>query len=153
MESRNIIYILTLVLSTLILSSLWDSGILNWLPRKLALAANGKDASTISKATQLSTKEIKDGVYNWISGSNGASNPPLRVILNVNNTIKIKNPTDTKHELIIDSGTDVLPSSGDINPNSSGQLSFTPNAIGTFTYHCAYHPYTMKGIVQVVTGK
>ena len=153
MKSRNIICILTLVLSTFILSSLWYSGILNWLPRQLALATNGNDVSTSSNAIQLSTKEIKDGVYNWISGNNGAPNPPLRVILNANNTIQIKNPTDTKHELIIDSGTDVLPSSGDIKPDSSGQLSFTPNAMGTFTYHCAYHPFTMKGIVQVVTVK
>jgi hypothetical protein len=88
-----------------------------------------------------------------ISGSNGASNPPLRVILNASITIKIKNPTDTKHELIIDTGADVLPSRGDINPNSSGRLIFTPTAICTFTYHYAYHPFTMKGIIQVVTGK
>jgi plastocyanin len=153
MEKRNFIGVLTLVLSALVLSSLWDSGILNWLPKQFALAANGKDGSTTSKAIQLSTKEVKDGVYNWISGSNGASNPPLRFILNANNTIKIQNPTDTKHELIIDTGADVLPSSGDINPNGSGQLSFTPNTIGMFTYHCAYHPFTMKGIVQVVNVK
>ena len=56
------------------------------------------------------------------------------------------------HELIIDTGTDALPSSDDINPNGSGQLSFKPNMTGTFTYHCAYHPFTMKGTIQVVAG-
>jgi plastocyanin len=64
------------------------------------------------------------------------------------NLIKIQNPTDTKHELIIDT-TNGHPSSGDIKPDSSGQLSFKPTTTGTFTYHCAYHPQTMKGTIQV----
>ena len=101
---------------------------------------------------QLSVKEVTSGVYKWINGSNGVDNPTLKVFTNANNIIKIQNPTDTKHELIIDTGTDVLPSSDDINPNGSGQLSFKPNMTGTFTYHCAYHPFTMKGTIQVVAG-
>ena len=52
---------------------------------------------------------MKDGVYNWISGSNGASNPTIKAIVNSTNVIKIQNPTDTKHELIIDTGADVSP--------------------------------------------
>src|SRR6187200_223361 len=101
---------------------------------------------------QLSTKEVKPGVYNWIDTSNGASNPTLKVFANASNIIKIQNPTDTKHELIIDTGADVLPSSDDINPNSSGQLSFKPTTTGTFTYHCAYHPFTMKGTIQIASS-
>ena len=108
--------------------------------------------STTGNTVQLSTKEVKPGVYNWIDISNRASNPTLKVLANANNIIKIQNPTDTKHELIIDTGADVLPSSDDINPNSSGQLSFKPTMTGTFTYHCAYHPFTMKGTIQVVSG-
>jgi len=69
----------------------------------------------------------------------------LKAILNIRNIIKIQNSTDTKHELIIGAGNDILPSSDVINPNNSGQLIFTTNAVGTFTYHCAYHPFTMKG--------
>ena len=38
-----------------------------------------------------------------------------------------------------------LASSGDIAPSSSGQVSFNPNATGTFEYHCEYHPDTMRG--------
>jgi plastocyanin len=109
-------------------------------------------SATTNNAIQLSTKEVKPGVYNWIDTSNGASNPTLKVFVNASNIIKIQNPTDTKHELIIDTGADVLPSSDDINPNSSGQLSFKPTMSGTFTYHCAYHPFTMKGTIQVVNG-
>jgi plastocyanin len=108
-------------------------------------------SATTNNTIQLSTKEVKE-VYNWIDTSNGASNPTLKVFANTNNIIKIQNPTDTKHELIIDTGADVLPSSDDINPNSSGQLSFKPTTTGTFTYHCAYHPFTMKGTIQIASS-
>ena len=111
---------------------------------------NTSSPTTITNTIQLSTKEVKPGVYNWIGTTNGTPNPTLKVFANVKNIIKIQNPTDTKHELIIDTGTDVLPSSNDINPNASGQLSFSPTMAGTFTYHCAYHPFTMKGTIQIV---
>ena len=99
---------------------------------------------------QLSAKEITSGVYRWTNSTTGMFNPSMKVFANANNIIKIQNPTDTKHELIIDTGADVLPSSGDVVPHGSGQLSFTPTSTGTFTYHCAYHPSTMNGIVKVV---
>ena len=103
-------------------------------------------ASTI----QLSAKEITSGVYRWTNSTTGMFNPSMKVFANASNIIKIQNPSDTKHELIIDTGADVLPSSGDVAPHGSGQLSFTPTSTGTFTYHCAYHPSTMNGIVKVV---
>jgi plastocyanin len=108
-------------------------------------------ASTITNSMiKLSAKEVKSGVYTWIDNSTGKTNPSLKVVANSNNTIPIQNPTDTKHELIIDTGTDVLPSSDDIAPHGTGQLAFSPNMTGTFTYHCAYHPFTMKGTIQMV---
>ena len=109
-------------------------------------------SSSSSNTIQLSTKEESPGIYRWIGVNNGTINPTLKIPANTNSTIKIQNPTDTKHELIIDTGSDVLPSSDDINPNSPGQLSFKPTTTGTFAYHCAYHPFTMKGTVQVVSG-
>jgi plastocyanin len=118
----------------------------------LQTASAIKDKNATTNTIQLSTKELKPGVYNWIDTSKGASNPTLKAVANASNIIKIQNPTDTKHELIIDTAADVLPSSDDINPNSSGQLSFKPTITGIFTYHCAYHPYTMKGTIQVVSG-
>ena len=117
-----------------------------------AAAASAATSSSSTNTIQLSVKEESAGVYRWISRSGGTINPTLKVSANTNNIIKIQNPTDTKHELIIDTGADVLPSSDDINPNSSGQLSFKPTMTGTFTYHCAYHPFTMKGTIQVVAG-
>ena len=115
-------------------------------------AASSSASSSSSNTMQLSTKEESPGIYRWIGVNNGTINPTLKIPANTNNIIKIQNPTDTKHELIIDTGSDVLPSSDDINPNSSGQLSFKPTTTGTFTYHCAYHPFTMKGTIQVVSG-
>jgi hypothetical protein len=109
-------------------------------------------SSSSSNTIQLSVKEESEGVYRWISSSGRTINPTLKVPANTNSIIKIQNPTDTKHELIIDTGADVLPSSDDINPDSSGQLSFKPTMTGTFTYHCAYHPFTMKGTIQVISG-
>ena len=117
-----------------------------------AAASSSQSPSTSSNTIQLSTKEVSPGVYRWISSSSRAINPTLKVSSNIVNIIKIQNPTDTKHELIIDTGADVLPSSDDIKPDSSGQLSFKPTTTGTFTYHCAYHPFTMKGTMQVASG-
>jgi plastocyanin len=111
-----------------------------------AFTTNSSESNTIN----LSAKEVTDGVYKWINDSNAAQNPTIKVFTNANNSIKIQNPTDTKHELIIDTGADMLPSTDDILPNSSGHLTFNPTMTGTFTYHCAYHPYTMKGTIEVV---
>lgn len=115
-------------------------------------SSTSSSSSSSSNTIQLSTKEESPGIYRWIGVNNGTINPMLKISANTNSIIKIQNPTDTKHELIIDTGADVLPSSDDINPNSSGQLSFKPTTTGTFTYHCAYHPFTMKGTIQVVSG-
>jgi plastocyanin len=116
------------------------------------IASSSSSSSATTNTIQLSAKEVKSGIYNWIDVRDGAPNPTLKVSANTQNIIKIQNPTDTKHELIIDTATDVLPSSDDINPNSSGQLSFSPTTAGTFTYHCAYHPFTMKGTMQIVSS-
>jgi hypothetical protein len=119
---------------------------------KNGTASGSITSSATTNTIQLSTKEVKSGIYNWIDVRNGAPNPTLKVFTNTQNIIKIQNPTDTKHELIIDTAADVLPSSDDINPNSSSQMSFNPNTAGTFTYHCAYHPFTMKGTIQIVSS-
>lgn len=107
-------------------------------------------ASSSPNTIQLSVKEESEDAYRWASSSDGTINPTLKVSQNTANIIKIQNPTDTKHELIID--TNPQSSSGDINPDSSGQLSFKPTTTGTVTYHCAYHPQTMKETIQVVSS-
>jgi plastocyanin len=133
----------------------------HYYPLQIASAAQGTDAlktgaaspstTTTKGATiQLTAKEVSNGVYRWIDTANGAANPKLKVLENANNVIKIQNPTDTKHQLIIDTGADELPASGVVAANGNGQLSFNPNMLGTFTYHCAFHPFTMQGTIQIV---
>lgn len=85
----------------------------------------------------------------WVNTTNGAINPILNFIANTNQTIQIQNPTDFKHQLIIDLNGKQLATSGDLPSGSSGQVSFKPNMTGTFGYHCLYHPTSMKGIIQV----
>jgi len=156
----------TLIVSISIVSIILTVGIVfNYYVHHIQIAAieekkdnvnttiNNTPAASNASATntvQLSVKEETPGVYRWINASNAEDNPTLKVFKNTNSIIKIQNPTDTKHELIIDTGADELPSSNDIDPNSSGQVSFNSNMTGTFTYHCAYHPYTMKGTIEVV---
>ena len=97
----------------------------------------------------MSPKEVNE-VYRW-SSPDGSINPTLKLVASTNNIIQIKNPTDEKHELVIESRGTELASSVDINPASSGQLTFKPTMTGTFGHHCQYHPETMGGTIQVVS--
>ena len=103
-------YILSMLVAAVLVSSLLYSIGQNGYHLRLVSAAKGKDtnSTTTNRIQLLSVKEVKDGVYNWLNKSNGASNPMLDVLVNTKNVIKIQNPTDTKHELIIDTGADAL---------------------------------------------
>lgn len=116
---------------------------------KIAITSKPK-LSANGVTVQISSKEISPGLYRWTNSTTGTFNPTLKVIANATNIIKIENPTDSKHNLIIDTGTDFLPESGAIAPRTSGQLSFGPTSASTYTYHCAYHPFTMNGKVIIV---
>ncbi|MDQ6863133.1 MAG: hypothetical protein M3044_04850 [Thermoproteota archaeon] len=110
-------------------------------------ASQTQQQPPIPGAIQLSAKEASGG-YRWINATNGAINPTMNFAVNTNKTIQMQNPTDTKHQLIIDVNGKQL-TSGDIASGSSGLLSFKPGVTGVFQYHCLYHPTTMKGIIQV----
>jgi hypothetical protein len=105
----------------------------------------------VKNAIQLSAK-LDNSVnppFRWVNPTSGVVNPTLNFKANTNQAIQIQNPTDFKHQFIIDQNGNQLATSGDIAPGSSGQVSFKPNMAGTFGYHCLYHPTTMKGIIQV----
>ncbi|MGB8188796.1 MAG: cupredoxin domain-containing protein [Nitrososphaeraceae archaeon] len=108
-------------------------------------STSGQEKSS-NNTIQLNAQE-KKGVYTW-SNKHGI-NPVLTFKLDVNNVVHIKNPTDSKHQLIITSSGSQAASSGDVNPGSTGQLSFSPTTAGTFQYHCLYHPTTMKGTIKI----
>jgi plastocyanin len=107
-----------------------------------ASASNGNTSSIA-----LNALELKNETYRWQNTSE-AINPTLHLIANTHYLIKIKNPTDTKHELIIASnGTEQK--SNELKPGKNGKLNFNANSTGTFEYHCEYHPDTMKGIIEI----
>jgi|SRR5206468_545859 len=107
-----------------------------------ASASNGNTSSIA-----LNALELKNETYRWQNTSE-AINPTLHLIANTDYVIKIKNPTDTKHELIITSnGTETK--SNELKPGKNGKLNFNANSTGTFEYHCEYHPDTMKGIIEI----
>jgi hypothetical protein len=105
----------------------------------------------VKNTIQLSAK-LDNSVnppFRWVNSTNGIINPTLNFKTNTTQIIQIRNPTDFRHQFIVDLNGKHLATSGDIGPGSSGQVSFKPTMTGTFGYHCLYHPTTMKGIIQV----
>lgn len=97
------------------------------------------------------TAEAKEE-YRWVDSS-GLENPDLNINSNTEYTIKIDNPTDEKHELIINSeflgNTSAIAGSGDIEPGKNVEFKFTANQEGELSYHCEYHPHQMNGTIIV----
>ncbi|HJU78199.1 MAG TPA: cupredoxin domain-containing protein [Nitrososphaeraceae archaeon] len=124
-----------------------------------ATSANSSD-ETIDAASAISSNdtiildaaEVGEEVYRWVN-STGAENPDLNLKLNVEYTVKIENPTDEEHELIIDSDSDGrtedVAESPEIEPRESGEFKFTVNQVGQLGYHCEYHPDQMNGTITV----
>ena len=115
---------------------------------KVSSASKSDSTSKSNTTIALNPLELKNETYRWQNTSE-AINPTLHLIENTDYLIKIKNPTDTKHELIIGSNGTELAKSNEIEPDKNGKLNFNANSTGTFEYHCEYHPDTMKGIIEI----
>ena len=115
---------------------------------KASSTSTEASASNSNTSIALNPLELKNETYRWQNTSE-AINPTLHLIANTDYLIKIKNPTDTKHELIIGSNGTELAKSSEINPGKSGKFTFNANSTGTLEYHCEYHPDTMKGIIEI----
>jgi len=102
---------------------------------------------TVPSVTQMMAGEIDD-TYRWESSDNKI-NPTLNFVANKDNVVEVKNLTDEKHEFVIESNGKEVAASGDVDPDSSKQFTFKPDAAGTYEYHCEYHPDTMKGTIIV----
>ena len=129
-----------------------------------AVAQQQSDNNSSGSATVTPTENTikvnateKNEVYRW--QINGQTNPDLRLTANTAYTFTVRNPTDTKHELIIaDSQGKEIATTGDLQPGSSGQLTFKPNMTSSsggggsnnmLGYHCEYHPDLMKGSILI----
>ena len=98
--------------------------------------------------------EVKEEMYRWVD-STGAENPDLNITSNTEYTIKISNPTDEEHQLIIDSKaegkTSQVAKSKEVKPDSKNiELNFKTDQIGQLGYHCKYHPEMMNGTINVI---
>jgi plastocyanin len=112
-------------------------------------ASTSASVSTNSNnSIALNALELKNETYRWKNTSQGI-NPTLHLVAHTDYVIKIKNPTDTKHELIIGSNGTELAKSDSINPDKNRNFVFNANSTGVFEYHCEYHPDTMKGIIEI----
>jgi len=115
---------------------------------KASSTSTDASVSNSSSSIALNALELKNETYRWQNTSE-AINPTLHLIANTDYLIKIKNPTDTKHELIIGSNGTELAKSNEIEPDKNGKFTFNANSTGTLEYHCEYHPDTMKGTIEI----
>jgi Cupredoxin-like domain len=113
--------------------------------RNKSTMVSDKDSPT--NTLQLNANE-KKGVYTWVNKE--GTNPILNFRLNTDNVVQLKNPTDSKHQLVITSEGKEVASSGDIQPGKSSELTFAKLHQGEILeYHCLYHPTTMKGTITI----
>lgn len=114
--------------------------------------AEEDEVETAEEGEELTVEENEVETYRWVD-SNGAENPNLNLISDTEYTIKIDNPTDEEHELIIDSESDgktsVIAQSPEIEPGKNAEFKFKPNQVGELGYHCEYHPDQMNGTINV----
>ena len=114
-------------------------------------AEEGED-ETAEEGEDEKAEGSADEMYRWVD-STGAENPDLNIISNTEYTIKIDNPTDEEHELIIDSesagNTSAIAESGDIEPGKNVEFKFKAKQVGELGYHCKYHPEMMNGTINV----
>ena len=155
-----------------IMASLIVSGIFSVLPtgvfanqivdERKSLIHNVGTSENTSNATStvssnntiiLNAAEVdNDETYRWV-GSTGSENPDLNIISNSEYTIKIDNPTDEEHQLIIDSKSDgktsEIAKSQEIKPGKNVEFKFKTDQVGEIGYHCKYHPDMMNGTINV----
>ena len=97
----------------------------------------------------LNPSEI-NGTYRWVNSSGGV-NPTLNITKGNEYQIKINNPTDEEHELIIDNEKKSKVGGSDhIEPGKNTEFEFKTMNAGELNYYCEYHPETMRGIIKVI---
>jgi hypothetical protein len=96
----------------------------------------------------LNSSEI-NGTYRWVN-SLGGINPTLDITKCNTYQIKINNPTDEEHELIIETEKNSkVGGSAHIEPGKNTEFEFKGIKTGELNYYCEYHPETMSGTIKV----
>jgi plastocyanin len=115
-------------------------------------AAEVGEDETAEQGEDETAEQGEDETYRWVD-STGTENPHLNIISNMEYTVKIDNPTDEEHQLIIDSESDgkvsVIAEGPEIKPGKNNEFKFTASQVGELGYHCKYHPDQMNGTITV----
>lgn len=106
------------------------------------------DTNNKNNAIIFNALESKNETYRWQNTSQRI-NPTLNLIAHTDYAIKIKNPTNAKHEIIIGTNGTELAKSNSINQGKKRNLVFNANSTGVFEFHCEYHQDTMKGVIEI----
>jgi plastocyanin len=106
---------------------------------------------SIHPATMTGSVTVKGGIMVYIlpgTANKGLNYSPdnLTVVVGFNNTVTFINEDTSLHTVTSDDGTSF--NSGDIAPGSSWTFTFI--VVGTFGFHCTYHPSFMKGSITVM---
>lgn len=152
--------LLTVYLNVLVASLILIVGLLviSHLSSTQALAKEDENNETKISNTTLATgnntiilnPQETNETYRWVNSSGGI-NPTLGIAKGSEYLIKIKNPTDTKHELIIeDAKHSEIAKSKEIQPGKNTEFKFTTEKTGQLNYYCEYHPETMRGIINII---
>lgn len=113
-------------------------------------AATLDDNSVQGNNTIIFNPSEINGTYRWVNSSGGV-NPILDITKGYEYQIKINNPTDEEHELIIDNEKKSKVGGSDhIEPGKNTEFEFKTMNAGELNYYCEYHPETMKGIIKVI---
>jgi plastocyanin len=114
-------------------------------------AEQGED-ETAEQGEDETAEQGEKEIYRWVD-STGTENPHLNINSNTEYTIKIDNPTDEEHELIIDSESDgnisAVAEGPEVEPGANAEFKFMSNQVGELGYHCKYHPDQMNGTITV----
>jgi plastocyanin len=112
-------------------------------------ATSDVNSLTVNNTIVLNPSEV-NGTYRWVNNSGGI-NPTLDITMGNEYQIKINNPTDEEHELIIENNENSkVASSEDIEPGKNTEFKFKADKTGELNYYCEYHPETMKGIIKII---
>ena len=140
---------LVLIAGLLVISHISGPEVLAQADENNETKISNTNGATGNNTIFLNPQETNE-TYRWVNSSGGI-NPTLGIAKGSEYLIKIKNPTDTKHELIIeDAKHSEIGKSKEIQPGKNTEFKFSTEKTGQLNYYCEYHPETMRGIINVI---
>src|SRR5262249_53128870 len=113
-------------------------------------APTATDASaTTPQADKPAVTIAANGDYGYGYGAGTFSFTPTSITVKVGTTVVWTNTSGTAHMVTSDAGVPEAFKSGMID-GSNGTFRFTLTKPGSYTYHCAIHPY-MQGTIVVTS--